>query len=195
MHFARKARPPAIAVYAAIAVTAIAGSSAAPALAAGAENDGHVLQGAATNVVLEIHDVDPQTGACTHQDPTTGRCSIPFFEIDNLTGDIAGHQQQSGGLSVTPASVGQAVSLATFTGTVKGCPEPGTAMFRSVTAIGVKAKDGSVHNVGTVEVVPGSGTGGLSNLEGHGDTYSTLTANGPVSTGREHLTCTSGHHD
>jgi hypothetical protein len=193
LHLARYARASAIAACTAIAI-AIAGSSAAPALAtsAGAKSDGY-LHASSTNSVLEVYDFDLQTGACTHQDPATGRCAIPFYETDNITGDLVGQQQESGGLAVTPTFIGQAVGLGTYSGTVKGCPGPGTALFRYVITMGVNGQSG--HNQGTVDVVPGSGTGGLSTLKGHGHVDATVTPSGPVSTSRLDFSCTNGHDD
>jgi len=193
LHPARIVRSSAIVAFAAIATTAIAGSSADPALAsAGGEDEGQLLHAAVTNSSLEVYDFDLQTGACTHQDPTTDRCAIPFYATDNFTGDLVGQQQESGGLSVTPTFIGQQVGLATYSGTVKGCPGPGTALFRSVYTLGVNGESGS--NRGTVDVVPGSGTGGLSTLHGHGVVKATV-ASGSVVTAELDFSCTNRHHD
>src|SRR5262249_48949306 len=141
----------------------------------------------------EVYDLT--SAGCTHADPTTHRCAIPFYETDIFTGDLVGQQQNAGALSVTiPALVGQAVTIATYSGTVKGCPGPGTAMFRNVSTIGVHGQTG--HNQGTVEVVPGSGTGGLSTLQGHGVEDAVQDSNGVfVGTARLDFSCHHGHDD
>src|SRR4051794_33981678 len=78
---------------------------------AGSDTDGEPLHTATTQTSIEIPDFNVQTGACAHQDPASGLCAIPFYETDNFTGDLVGQQQESGGLSVTPAFIGQAVGL------------------------------------------------------------------------------------
>jgi hypothetical protein len=175
-------------------IVAVVGTGGIGSIAAGAESEGH-LHASTTHTSLEVYDVDFGTGTCTHQDSATGRCAIPFYETDNFTGDLVGQQQNAGGLSVTiPAVVGQAMSIATYSGTVKGCPGPGTALFRYVFTMGVNGQSG--HNQGTVEVVPGSGTGGLSTLKGHGDLDAVPSPNGSVaSTARLDFTCNNGHRD
>jgi len=50
-------------------------------------------------VSLDVHDVDPTTGACTHLNLATGRCALSFLEVDDFTGDLVGQQQSAGGLS------------------------------------------------------------------------------------------------
>ena len=154
---------------------------------AGAERDGQ-LRATSTSSTPEGYDLDLSTGVCTHQDPATRRCAIPFYETDNFTGDLVGQQQNAGGLSVTvPAFIGQAMSIATYSGTVKGCPGAGTALFRYVFTMGVH--DTSGHNQGSVEVVPGSGTGGLSTLKGRGDVDVVQTTSGFTSTDRLDFSC------
>jgi hypothetical protein len=194
LHPARLIRISAIAACATIAATAIAGSAANPALAGAAgEDPSNVLHASVTNAALEVYDLDPQTGACTHQDPTTGRCAIPFYATDNFAGDLVGQQQESGGLSVTPTFIGHEVGLATYSGTVKGCPGPGTALFQYVYTVGVNGQPGNNH--GTINVVPGSGTGGLSMLKGNGVVDVTTTTNGTITNAQLNFSCTVQHHD
>jgi hypothetical protein len=158
---------------------------------AGAEGDGQ-LHASTTTTGTEIYGLDLSTGACTHQDRATGRCAITVYETDIFTGDLVGQEQNAVALSVTiPAFIGQGVTLATYSGTVKGCPGPGTALFRNVSTIGVNGETG--HNRGTVEVVPGSGTGGLSTLHGHGVDDAVQTPNGVVGTERLDFSCHSRH--
>ena len=102
----------------------------------------------------------------------------------------------SGGLSATiPDIVGWAFSVATYSGTVKGCPGPGTAVFRYAFKMGATpgiAEATPGHNYGTVEVVPGSGTGGLATLKGHGTDVADTT-NGVVSNAVLDFSCRHGH--
>jgi hypothetical protein len=175
-----------------IVATLVAGGVGSIAIA-GAESDGP-LHASTTTSASELYDINLTTGACTHQDPATGRCAIPFYETDNFTGDLVGQQQESGGLSVTvPAVVGQAIGVATYSGTVKGCPGPGTASLRYVFTMGVNGQTG--HNQGTVEVVPGSGTGGLAKLSGHGFDEAVQTPSGIVSNARLDFSCNNGQND
>jgi len=177
------------------AVLAI-GGIASVADAGGGGGDGHdgLLHATGTQVAIEAYDVDLSTGACTHQDPTTARCAIPFYGTNVVTGDLVGQEQNAGGLSVTPQLIGEATSLATFSWTVKGCPGPGTAMFRYETTMGVDGQTG--HNHGSVEVVPGSGTGGLATLKGVGDVDVTPSSKGSlVGTDRLDFSCRGGHHN
>jgi hypothetical protein len=161
---------------------------------AGAESDGHLLHASTTTSGQEIYDIDLSTGACTHQDQATGRCAIPLYETDHFTGDLVGQEQETVGLSVTiPAIVGQATGIATYSGTVKGCPGPGTALFRYEFTMGVDGQTG--HNRGTVDVVPGSGTGGLSTLRGHGVDDAHQTPSGVVSAAQLDFSCHNGHDD
>ena len=126
--------------------------------------------------------------------PATGRCAIAFYGTNEVTGDLVGEEQNAGGLSVTPLFIGEATSLSTFAGTVKGCPGPGTAMFRYDTTMGVDGESG--HNHGSVEVVPGSGTGGLATLNGTGEVDARPSSTGQiVGTDRLDFSCRGGHHN
>lgn len=165
------------------------GAIGSVAVAGGASAD--YLRATTTQSGLEVYDLG-STG-CTHQDPTTGRCALPFYETDTFTGDLVGQQQEAGGLSLTvPAFIGRAVGIGTYSGTVKGCPGPGTALFRYVFTLGVNGQSG--HNQGTVDVVPGSGTGGLSRLHGHGRLDADTTTGSAVSTARLDFSCHSSQH-
>jgi hypothetical protein len=170
----------------AIAATVVAGGIGRAAVA-GADSD-VALHASTTQVVVEAYDIDPGTGTCTHEDSATGRCAIPLYETDNFTDDLVGQQQEAVGASVTvPQFIGQAVGIATYSGTVKGCPGPGTALFRYVATLGVNGQSGLNH--GTVDFVPGSGTGGLSTLKGHGEFDAHATASGVVSTATLYFSC------
>src|SRR5436305_4180518 len=103
------------------AVLAIGGIASVADAQGGGGHD-RLLHATGTQVAIEVFDFDLSTGACTHQDPATGRCAIPFYGTDVDTGDLVGEEQNAGGLSVTPLFMGEAASLATFSGTVKGCP-------------------------------------------------------------------------
>src|SRR4051812_44087464 len=71
---------------------------------AGPPND-RGLRASSTQSGLEIDDVDLGTAACTHEDPATSRCAIPFHETDTLTGDLVGQEQNADGLSVSGAGL------------------------------------------------------------------------------------------
>jgi hypothetical protein len=173
-----------------IAATLVAGGIGRVATA-GAASDAP-LHISTTTAVVEVYDLDPNTGACTHHDPATGRCAVPIYETDNITGDLVGEEQEAVGASATsPQFIGQAVGISTYSGTVKNCPGPGTALFRYVVTLGVDGQSG--HNHGTVEVVPGSGTGGLVTLKGHGEVDAHLTAGGAVSTSTLYFSCNHTH--
>ena len=121
-------------------------------------------------------------------DPTSSRCLVTFVGFDRFTGTLDGTQANAGALSVDFATfVGEGVSLATFTGSVTGCPGSGTALLRYTVQLG--ARPG--QNLGTFEVVDGSGTAGLAGLAGRGSFVATPDyATGAVSTeGRAHLRC------
>src|SRR5205823_5087623 len=94
---------------------------------AGAESPGRLHTTTTQAAATELFDFDFNTGACTHADPTTGRCAIPFYGSDLFSGDLAGTQQNAGGLSIDATITGYAMSVATYSGTVKGCPGLGTA--------------------------------------------------------------------
>ena len=105
-------------------------------------------------------------------------CQVPFFGFDTFTGDVAGNQVNAGAVAVDPATIiGPAVSLANFSGTVAGCPDAGSAIFRNTAQLG--ATPG--HNIGTFEVVRGSGLAGLRGLHGRGSLVATPQPDGSIS--------------
>jgi hypothetical protein len=128
---------------------------------------------------------------CTHVNPDTGRCLVDFFQHDTFSGDVNGQQDNAGSLSVQPATVtGDAVSLGSFRGTVRGCPGPGTATFRWLVRLG--AKPG--HNIGTSHVVAGAGSGGLATLEGSARVDATPNPDGTITAIDEfNLHCPASH--
>ena len=100
----------------------------------------------------------------------SAECLVPFLGYDQLTGAMEGTQVNAGSLSFNFATgTGWAVSLAHFTGSVRGCPGVGTATIRYEVRLG--AQPGK--NVGTFTVVKGSGRAGLSGLSGTGSLTAT----------------------
>jgi hypothetical protein len=165
---------------------------AAPAVAAASSNGGDsrpALHATSFSTPAQLFGLGPS--GCTNLNPDTGRCLIAFFQHDTLSGDIVGQNVNAGSLSVQlPALTGDAVSLSTFRGTVRGCPGPGTATLRFVVRLG--ARPG--HNIGTVEVVEGAGSGGLATLEGRGHVDATPHPDGTVTGSTEfNLRCTQDH--
>ena len=114
-------------------------------------------------------------------------CALPFFGYDTYTGDINGNQVNAGAVVVDPTTFkGPAVSLANFTGTISGCPGPGSAILRYTAELGVTPG----HNAGNFEVVANTGTAGLAGLHGHGTFLATVHTDGTItSTGHADLTC------
>ena len=159
--------------------------------AARADSDGTLRATTTPAAPTEAYDIT--AAGCTHQDPTTKLCAIPVYETNNYTGDLVGQDQIAGAILATvPDFVGQAVTVAIYSGTVKGCPGPGTAIFRTVDALGPKTPG---INQGTIEVVPGSGTGGLSKLGGHGSLTADARSGSVTSTLRLDFSCTNRHDD
>jgi hypothetical protein len=137
----------------------------------------------------QIFGLDP-SGTCdpANLNPVTGRCSLVFFQSDTFSSDLQGQQRNAGGLSLQLANLsGDGVSLATYTGTVHGCPGRGTALFRYVVKLGVDAPG---HNTATVRVVPRSGTGGLATLKGSGQVDAHVGINGGTFTMAADFSCT-----
>jgi hypothetical protein len=97
----------------------------------------------------------------------------------------------AGSLSVQlPALTGDAVSLATFRGTVRGCPGPGTATIRFVAILGVTPG----HNIARMEVAQGTGSGGLTTLEGTAYIDATVHPDGTINgSGEFRLDCAEVH--
>jgi len=129
-------------------------------------------------------DGTPRLELC---DLATRRCVLPFIAFDAFTGDATGEDVNVGSLKADLATlVGDGVSLSTFTGTVQGCPSPGTATLRWIVKFGVQPG----RNAATFTVVEGSGTGGLEGLVGDGDAIAGLHPDSTV-TGEitAHLTC------
>ena len=101
---------------------------------------------------------------------SSAECLVPFIGYDQLTGAIEGAQVNAGSLSFNFANgTGWAVSLAHFTGSVRGCSGAGTATIRYEVRLG--AQPGK--NVGTFTIVKGSGKAGLSGLFGTGSLTAT----------------------
>ena len=100
----------------------------------------------------------------------SAECLVPFVGYDQFTGAIEGAQVNAGSLSFNFATgTGWAVSLAHFTGSVRGCPGAGTATIRYEVRLG--AQPGK--NVGTFTIVKRSGTAGLAGLSGTGSLTAT----------------------
>ena len=95
----------------------------------------------------------------------TGQCLLPYYGHDGLTGAMTGTLDGAGSLSINLATgAGRAVSLSRFRGLVTSCPSEGTALLQFTARLGVRPG----VNVGTFEVIQGSGTGGLAGLTGSG---------------------------
>jgi hypothetical protein len=152
----------------------------APAIVAGADTEG-AIHATAVSGPAQIFGFD-SSGGCdpANLNPATGRCSLVFFQNDFLSGDLQGQERNAGSVSELFTNLsGDAVSNATYTGTVRGCPGNGTVLFRDVAKLGVDAPG---HNTATVHVIPGSGTGGLATLKGSGHVDAHVGANGGTST-------------
>ncbi len=159
-----------------------------PALTARAHSE-RALHASTVSGPVQVFGLD-SSGACSAENlnPATGRCSVDFFQNDTFSGDLQGQQRNAGALSIQFANDrGDGVSLGTFTGTVRGCPGGGTALFRYVVKVGVDAPG---HNTGTVQVVSGSGTGGLRTLKGSGHFEAHVGINGGTSTLVADFSCT-----
>lgn len=147
---------------------AIVGSQFVP--SSGASAGGHRLQfNAATSqpTELDLLPTGPRPELC---DSASGRCLVNFVGYDRFEGALQGTQVNAGSLSLDfSTGIGDAVSLATFTGTIQGCPGPGTVTLRYTVAMG--ARPG--QNVGTFDVVKDSGTGGLAAAQGQGTIVAT----------------------
>ena len=88
-------------------------------------------------------------------------CVIPFSLLGVSTGDFAGTMAQAGAASILPDGSLYANSTLVFTGTVTGC---GTG---SITVRSTGLNRGGVTS-GSIEIIEGSGTGGLASLTGNG---------------------------
>ena len=92
-------------------------------------------------------------------------CVVPFSLFGVTTGDVAGTMVQAGAGSRMADGSLYANSTVVFTGTVTGCGS-GTVTMRST---GVNRGGATT---GSIEIVYGSGTGGLASLEGTGTVVS-----------------------
>lgn len=88
-------------------------------------------------------------------------CLLPFNDFVFVDGDLSGSSIGSGTVSFLSPGKGYAVRFGYFTGTLKGCPGPGTAMAVTVSRI-----DAPNPTTGNVMFLEGSGTGGLSGISG-----------------------------
>jgi Protein of unknown function (DUF3224) len=170
----------------ALAITAAIAGYAAPAGAARIREEQRVLYATSFSAPAQLFGLGPS--GCTNLNPDTGRCLLDFFQQDTISGDIVGQDTDAGSLSVQlPAFTGDAVSLTTFRGTVRGCPGPGTVVTRLITRLGIEPG----QNIATTEVVPDSGSGGLATLEGTGQTDVTVHPDGTATgTSRFDFHCT-----
>jgi hypothetical protein len=171
---------------------AVAAGSVTPSLPAGASNSEEgrkVLHGTVSSTPAQLLGRGPS--GCVDLNPDTGRCLLAFSQEDTYSGDMVGQDTDAGSLSLQLSTLsGDVVALATFRGTVRGCPSPGTATLRVVGRIGVTPG----RDIGTVEVIDGAGSGGLARLQGSGQFESTVHADGTV-TGTEDLivSCAKEH--
>ncbi len=110
------------------------------------------------------YEQQPATvGAPVCSPPTS--CVIPFSLLGVSTGDVEGTMAQAGAASILPDASLYANSTLKFTGTVTGCGA-GTITMRST-----GFNRGGVTS-GSIEIVEGSGTGGLASLTGTGSVIS-----------------------
>lgn len=130
-------------------------------------------------------DGAPRPGLCN---PDNGRCQFGFVGYDRYEGAVSGDSVNVGSISIDLATFqGHANSLATFTGTVIGCPGAGTVLLAWESDLGVEPG----RNDSTFRVVAGSGTGGLSGIRGRGSIVANITdPTGPISgAGTANLHC------
>jgi hypothetical protein len=90
---------------------------------------------------------------------------IPFSLLGVSSGDLEGTMAQAGAASILPDGSLYANSTLVFTGKVTGCGAG------SITARSTGFNRGGVAS-GSVELIEGSGTGGLASLTGTGSVIS-----------------------
>jgi hypothetical protein len=87
-------------------------------------------------------------------------CVVPFNDFAIADGDLSGSSIGAGAF-VQLGTRGFAVRMGYFTGTLSGCPGGGS--FIGVT---VTRTDSTKGNSGTINILEGSGAGGLSGVRG-----------------------------
>jgi len=142
------------------AVLVIPAAFVAPRLPAGASAE----TSTSTRKLLASYEQQPVTIGAPVCSPTNS-CVVPFSLVGVSTGDLNGIGPQAGAASRLADGSIYANSTLKFTGTVVGCGI-GTVIMRSTgfNRAGVTS--------GSIEIIEGSGTAGLSSLSGTGTVVS-----------------------